>query len=199
MRLELPPFVSPMLLKKASPFDSEDFIFEVKWDGTRAIVLSGQQSYRLMSRHAVDMTERFPELRFLRKLKPGTVVDGEVVVLKDGKPDFALLLSRLGTEGALRTRILSRMAPATYVVFDQLYEGHGSLMGKPLEARRERLERTVEALGEPGLVFSEGIRGGGRSFFVEVSGRGLEGVVAKRLGSSYSPGARTASWLKIKR
>ena len=114
----LPPFVSPMLLKRGSPFDSEDYLFELKWDGTRGIALVGASSYRLLSRHGIDMTECFPELRFLQKLEPGTVLDGEVVVLKDGKPEFGLLLSRLGTRSELKS--FSRSTRATYVVFDQL-------------------------------------------------------------------------------
>jgi len=70
-----------MLAKRASPFDSDGYLFEIKWDGTRGIALVGGNSYRLLSRHEVDMTEQFPELQFLRKLEPGTVLHGEVVVL----------------------------------------------------------------------------------------------------------------------
>jgi ATP-dependent DNA ligase len=187
-----------MLLKCASPFDSEDYLFEVKWDGARGIALVGTSSYRLLSRHGIDMTERFPELGFLQKLEPGTVLDGEVVVLKNGKPDFGLLLSRLGTQNKLKTRVLSRSTRATYAVFDQPYESYAPLLKKPLWERREQLSRTVEALSETGLFFSEGIRGKGKTFFEEVSGRGLEGVVAKRRESRYFPGKRSDAWLKIK-
>ncbi len=81
---------------------------------------------------------RGPELRFLGKLEPGTVLDGEVVVLRKGKPDFGLLLSRLGTRQALRARIFSQSTRATYVVFDQLYERYSSLMECPLYDRRTR-------------------------------------------------------------
>ena len=128
---ELPPFVSPMLLKKASPFDSDDHIFEVKWDGARALALVGVSSYRLFSRHQVDITECFPELGFLRRLPPGTLLDGEVVIVQDGKPDFSLLLSRLGTRGELKTRVLARTGPATYVAFDQLYDDYEPLLRQP--------------------------------------------------------------------
>ena len=81
------------------------------------------------------MTERFPELEFLQNLEPGTVLDGEVVVLKDGKPDFGLLLSRLGTRSELKTRVFSRSTRATYVVFDQPYERYAPLLEKPLSER----------------------------------------------------------------
>ena len=171
-RRALPPFVSPMLLKCASPFDSEDYLFEVKWDGARGIALVGASSYRLFSRHGIDMTERFPELGFLQNLEPGTVLDGEVVVLKDGKPDFGLLLSRLGTRSELKTRVFSRSTRATYVVFDQAYESYAPLLEKPLWERRERLSRTVETSGETGLLFSEGIRGKGTMALLELRGIG---------------------------
>ncbi len=196
---EIPPFVSPMLLKRASPFDSDDYLFEVKWDGARGVALIGVGSYRLFSRHQVDMTECFPELEFLRRLRAGTVLDGEVVVLENGKPDFSLLLSRLGTRSELKARVLARTRPATYVAFDQLYQGYKPLLRWPLWRRRAELARTVHSAQERALVFSDGVRAKGKAFFKEVAGRGLEGVVAKRLESRYSPGSRRGAWLKIKR
>ncbi len=197
--IELPPFVPPMLAKRASPFDSDDYLFEVKWDGARGIALLGVGSYRLFSRHQVDMTACFPELEFLRRLTPGTVLDGEVVVLQNGKPNFSLLLSRLGTRCELKTRRLARTTPATYVAFDQLYEDYNSLLRWPLWKRREQLARTVHTGAERGFVYSDGVRAKGKAFFKEVAERGLEGVVAKRLESRYSPGSRSDAWLKIKR
>ncbi len=196
---ELPPFVSPMLAKRAAAFDSDDYLFEVKWDGARGIALVGVGSYRLFSRRQVDITKCFPELEFLRRLPPGTVLDGEVVVLQHGKPDFSLLLSRLGTRGELKTRVLAHTTPATYVAFDQLYDDYESLLRRPLWRRREHLARTVHGAAERGLVFSDGVRAKGKVLFKEVTERGLEGVVAKRLESRYSPGSRRGAWLKIKR
>ncbi len=102
-----------MLAKKSPSFDSDDYLFEVKWDGARGIALVGVGSYRLFSRRQVDITKCFPELEFLRRLPPGTVLDGEVVVLERGKPDFGLLLSRLGTRGEFKRRVLARTTPAT--------------------------------------------------------------------------------------
>ena len=195
---ELPPFVSPMLAKRAVPFDSDDYLFEVKWDGARGTALVGAGAYRLFSRHQVDITDCFPELAFLQKLPAGTVLDGEVVVLQHGKPDFSLLLSRLGTRGELKTRVRARTTPATYVAFDQLYDDYNSMLRWPLWRRREQLAQTVRGVAERGLVFSDGVRASGKALFREVAERGLEGVVAKRLESRYVPGSRTDAWLKIK-
>jgi ATP-dependent DNA ligase len=88
--------------------------------------------------------------------------------------------------------------PATYMVFDLLYEGYRSLLAEPLSQRRERLRQLVLDLDRPQLIFSEGIVGPGRVLFEEVCRQGLEGLMAKRLTSRYRPGKRTTAWLKIK-
>ena len=90
----LPAFIAPMLAKPGVPFDSLEHFFEIKWDGTRTLVFVERDGYRLVNRRQIDMTERYPEFAFLDKLPAGTILDGEMVVLCNGKPDFALLLSR---------------------------------------------------------------------------------------------------------
>jgi ATP-dependent DNA ligase len=89
--------------------------------------------------------------------------------------------------------------PATYIVFDLLYDAYQSLLDQPLKARRQRLAQLVKDCGQPGLVLSEGIVGKGIAFFREACAQELEGVVAKRLDSRYLPGQRTDAWIKIKR
>src|SRR5205823_13849355 len=91
---ELPRFVPPMLAKRGVPFDSPEHLFEIKWDGTRVLAFVDSRGYRLVNRHRVDVTERYPELGFLHDLPAGIVLDGEVVVLRQGKPYFRLLLCR---------------------------------------------------------------------------------------------------------
>src|SRR5260370_1719142 len=195
----LPRFVPPMLAKSAAPFDSPEHLFEVKWDGTGAWALVERGGLRLLNRRRVEMVERYPEFAFLGRLRPGLVLDGEVVVLRDGKRDFVLLQSREHTRAPLKVRSLARALPATYVVFDLLYDHFKSQMSLPLTARRERLRQIVAGCGSPQLVLSEGVEGRGKAFFREACARGLEGVMAKRLGSPYLPGRRTDAWTKIKR
>ena len=98
----------------------------------------------------------------------------------------------------MKIRLSTRSMPATYVVFDLLYEGYQPLLDRPLVERRQQLRQLIEDLGRPQVVFSEGIVGSGRALFEEVCRRGLEGVMAKRLTSRYRPGKRTTAWLKIK-
>jgi len=193
---ELPRFVPPMLAKRGVPFDSSEHLFEVKWDGTRALAFVDSCGYRLVNRHRADVSDRYPELRFLNDLPAGIVLDGEVVVLRQGKPDFSLLLSRNQARASLKIQSLARTFPAIYIVFDLIYQRFESLVVLPLWARRQRLERVVRACANPRLVFSEGIVGSGRAFFEAVCREGLEGVVAKRLDGRYRPGRR--AWIKIK-
>src|SRR6266478_5383461 len=94
----------------------------------RVLAFIDQGGYRLVNRHRVDVTDRYPELGFLANLPAGIVLDGEIVVLRQGKPDFGLLLSRNQTRAPLKIRSLARMFPATYVVFDLLYHRFESLL-----------------------------------------------------------------------
>jgi ATP-dependent DNA ligase len=185
-----------MLAQPGVPFDSSEHLFEIKWDGTRVLAFVESDGYRLVNRHRADVTERYPELGMLAQLSAGTILDGEVVVLRQGKPDFGLLLSRNQARAPLKIQSLARSLPITYVVFDLLYDRFESLLALPLSTRRERLEKLVRACANSRLVFSEGIVGRGRAFFEAVCREDLEGVVAKRLDGRYRPGRR--AWIKIK-
>jgi ATP-dependent DNA ligase len=145
------------------------------------------------------MTERYPEFDIFSRLPPGTILDGEMVLLKNGKPDFALLGSREHTRSPFRIATLARSIPATYIVFDLLYQTFTSIMSLPLQERRDRLGRLVQQVHSPRLVLSEGVVGQGKAFFEEAVRQNLEGAVAKRLSSPYLPGKRTDAWIKIKR
>ena len=195
---ELPRFVPPMLAKSGDPFDSPEHLFEVKWDGTRVLAFVESRGYRLVNRHRVDVTDRYPELGFLHDLPAGVVLDGEVVVLRQGKPDFGLLLSRNQARASFKIQFRARILPVTYIVFDLLYERYESLLAQPLGTRRKRLEKLIQGCAHPRLVFSQGVVGSGKAFFAEICHQGLEGMMAKRLASRYRPGRRTGAWIKIK-
>jgi DNA ligase D-like protein (predicted ligase) len=195
----LPRFIEPMLSSPGKPFDSDDYLFEIKWDGVRALAFIEDGSYRLVNRRRIAITERYPDFAPLAQLPSGTIFDGEMVVFHDGRPDFGLLQSRDHARTPLKVRTLARSQPATYIAFDLLYEGFENIMDRPLEERRERLERMVKNAGFERLVFSEAIVGSGRKFFEEAVRRNLEGMMAKRRQSRYLPGKRTDLWIKVKR
>jgi DNA ligase D-like protein (predicted ligase) len=188
-----------MLAKPGQPFDDPGYLFEIKWDGTRGLAFIEHDGYRLINRRRIDMTDRYPEFAFLGELQPGTIFDGEVVVLRDGKPDFSLLESREHSRSPFKIRQLARSLPATYIVFDMLYYDYQSLMALTFQDRRQRLLKVVSDCGQNQLVLSDGVVGQGKAFFREATAKGLEGVVAKRLGSRYLPGKRTDAWIKTKR
>jgi len=196
----LPRFIPPMLASPGEAFDSAEHLFEIKWDGTRALAFVEGGSYRIVNRREIDITDSYPEFSVLAGLPSGTVLDGEIVVLSaDGKPDFGALQSREHADSATRARMQSKARPATYMVFDQLYLGGESIMPLHCDKRREMLAITIAALNNPRVIMSQGIVGDGRAYFEQASLECLEGVVAKRLASPYLPGKRTDSWIKIKR
>ncbi len=196
---ELPEFIPPMLAKRVSPFDSEEHFFEIKWDGFRAQALIDGNGFRLLSRNRHEMRGRYPELEFLEGLPRGLALDGELVIFKDDRPSFQELLSREHAAGSGKLRRPSVDRPASFIAFDLMYANYQSCMALPLEQRRELLSSVIEAADHPRLVFSQGVEGAGKAFFAEAQQRGLEGVVAKRLGSPYLSGQRTDAWTKIKK
>ncbi len=198
--MSLPEFVPPMLAKIGKPFDDPVWIFEIKWDGTRALAFIEGGDYRLLNRKKNDSRPRYPELDVLRRLPSGTIVDGEIAVLVDGRPSFHGMLQREQARGEARAKSLARNLPAVYVVFDLLYQDDRPLLDRPLSERRERLRELLEAArAGDRIVLSEGVVGEGLAYFEEAGRRDLEGIVAKRLDSRYFPGKRSDAWLKIKR
>lgn len=188
--------IRPMLAQKAEPFDSEDFIFEPKFDGTRAIAFVGRGT-RLQNRRLLNITGRYPELEFSGKLKAReAVLDGEIVVLEGGKPSFRALQRREHTGNELRIELLSKRMPATFMAFDLLYLDGRPLIHRPLMERREKLKEIV--VEGPNLLLVEYADEYGKRYFEEIVRHGLEGAMAKRKSSTYQIGKRSRDWLKLK-
>lgn len=188
-----------MLAKRGSAFDSPDHLFEIKWDGIRVLAHRDSNGLRAHTRNAHSVVERYPELDALRALPPGVVLDGEVVALRDGRPDFELVLRREQVRDPARVRAMVAEVPIAYVVFDVLYVDFDSVCGRPLVERRVRAGELVGVVADPRIVLSEAIEEHGVAMFADACDRGLEGVVAKRRDSVYSPGTRSDAWIKIKR
>lgn len=198
----LPRFIEPMLCKPGEAFDSDAFLFEIKWDGTRCLCFVDADlpgGFRLVNRRKIDMTDRYPEFEGLATLPSGTILDGEMVVLKNGKPDFALLQSRDHSRAANKIRSLAKTCPAMYIPFDLLYDAGESIMQRPLAERRQRLEALLAAHPVRHVVPSRSVVGAGSEYFRQTTEQGLEGIVAKRLNSQYQPGRRSGAWIKIKK
>jgi bifunctional non-homologous end joining protein LigD len=196
----MPDQLKPMLARSGRlPRDEENYGFEVKWDGIRALLYSDHGHPRLQGRNFTDFTPRYPELRRLGDELGAhrVVLDGEVVALgEDGRPSFERLQTRmhLASDSAVRRRM--KDTPATYVIFDLLYlDGH-TTMALPYEERRELLER-LELEG-PHWRTPAYHRGEGKALLAATKELGVEGVVAKRLDCPYDPGRRASGWIKVK-
>ncbi len=185
-----------MLLKEIpKPFDDEDFIYEIKFDGIRATVHVEPKKIRVYSRRGTDLTETFPELKNICKLvKRKTVFDGEIVAFKDGNPDFSTLQKRNLLKNKNRIKKLRDDIPIVFVAFDLLYEG-ADLTTKPLLERKSLLEQFDDT---DFFVKTKFIRKNGKSFFEKAKLKQLEGIVAKRKDSLYYPNTRSDEWIKIK-
>jgi DNA ligase D-like protein (predicted 3'-phosphoesterase) len=185
----------PMFAKTAhGPFNSDEWLFEIKWDGVRAIA-TVKDTVSLMSRNGHELIGQFPELTELRHLAPGTVLDGEIVAMSEGKPDIQSLLSRL-QQGNRKTNFPGEGVPVTFIVFDILEKDKKSLIRLPLAERRKILEKAVSE--GPHVVLSVPVMARGEDYYRAAIARGLEGIMAKRLDSRYEPGLRSNAWLKIK-
>lgn len=196
----LPQNLHPMMAKKASaPFDSAQHLFELKWDGIRCLARVEENQIRLRSRRGMEITSHFPELACLAHLPTGTVLDGELVVLHQGKPSLRHVLRRALLQKNHQFQLHSALSsPVSYMVFDLLYLKGKPVLALPLSQRREALQRLFQQFPMPGVLLTEVVREHGRKLFEQVESMELEGVMAKRLDGTYLPGKRSALWLKIK-
>ena len=192
--------LEPMLAQsRRDAFDDDRYLFEIKWDGTRAVSYIHERGHwRIRSRRGTWMESRYPELSELAALPAGTVIDGEIVVLEDGKPSFTRLQQRDNLSDPLRIEILSRRLPATYVPFDLLYLAGEDLTTQPLLERRRQLSELLQQFSSRHILHAEYVIGKGIRYFQHIEQARWEGVMAKRIDSPYSAGERSPDWLKIK-
>jgi bifunctional non-homologous end joining protein LigD len=194
----MPDFIQPMLATLVDePFQSAEWLYEVKWDGYRALAFLEGGEVRLSSRNRNDLTSQYPELRDLPAYLKArqAIVDGEIVALDEqGRPSFSLMQQRAGlTHGGRRIAPRSDV-PILYYAFDLLYLDGASLLRVDLEKRKELL---VGILAESGMVRYSDSFDDGLALYQAARQRGLEGIVAKRRRSCYEP-KRSREWLKMK-
>jgi bifunctional non-homologous end joining protein LigD len=200
-REPMPEHLVPMLARpgKLPPDDDDGWAYEIKWDGVRTVAYSQPGTLRLESRNLIDVTGRYPELaRLNRALSSHSVVlDGEVVAFDDsGRPSFQALQQRAQLASRAQAKRQAQARPVTYVIFDLLWLNGHSLMALPYAQRRELLAG-LQLNGERWQT-PEYIVGNGSQLLAAAREQRLEGVLAKRLQSTYQPGARSRDWIKVK-
>ena len=193
------PPIEPMLAKLADEIpEADNFLFEPKWDGFRAIVFRGKSDVFIQSRDSRPFDRYFPDLHdvFLERLPGGCVIDGEIVIVTSGGLDFDALQLRLHP-AASRVAKLVQDAPASFVGFDLLAAGGKSLMAAPQTERRQRLEQLLGDIGPPLYVTPmTREREVAVDWLTRFEGAGLDGVIAKPADLAYQPGKR--AMIKVK-
>lgn len=186
---KLTQFIKPMLASiHDEPFNGSDWIFEIKWDGYRAVSEISKGNIKLYSRNGLSFLRLYPVVaNELEKINEDVIFDGEIVVLNENnKPDFQ----------KLQQYDHNPRLPILYYVFDCLSFKGKSLMHLPLVERKEIAKKL---LGKSKVIrYSDHVIENGVEFFSKVIEMDLEGMIAKRASSQYLPGKRTRDWLKIK-
>ena len=185
-------FIAPMKPKLLeAPPAKGGWIYELKFDGIRALAIKTGAKVKLISRNENDLTKKFAEIAAAIEELPcaGCVIDGEVVALdEEGRSSFQLLQAR---------EMEGRESPLYYYVFDLLQLDGKALSGLPLTIRKETLRQLCAAAGDP-LRYSGELGDDAEMLLREVKRRGLEGIIGKRPDSIYEPGRRSGAWIKLK-
>jgi bifunctional non-homologous end joining protein LigD len=194
------PIISPMLAQigKGDPPTGSGWLYEIKWDGVRAICYIQNGRLRMLTRNGNAMERQYPELSVLpHHVKAKTaILDGEIAALDArGLPSFELLQSRINVSEASAIATLSRNLPVVIFLFDLLYLDGRDLRGEPLSERKRLLKEILDPTDI--IRYSDHFAGSGAELLAAAKAQGLEGIVAKRASSFYES-RRTSDWIKFK-
>lgn len=187
--------MEPILTEK--PVYSSDFVYQVKWDGVRMLSAIEQGKVTLINRHQHLRPVQYPELDQLAEQiqAKSAVLDGEIIALKEGKPSFPSVMRRDSSHAKEAIDYLKTIIPITYVVFDLLYINGKSLINEPLHIRSDKLHQALK--NNETLNVIEDFDNG-HKLYQATKAHQLEGIVAKKRGSSYHAGKKHQDWFKIK-
>jgi len=195
----MPAEIHPMLASSIEkPFDDPDWLFEIKWDGYRAVSFIENGKVRLVSRNQNELTARYPELKDLPKFvkAKNAILDGEVVALDEqGRPSFTLMQQRTGFRPGGRQAAPKTDVPVLYYAFDLLYLDGFDLRRLPLVERKKKLASVL--LPGDSVRYSDHYEREGNALFEIAREKGLEGILAKKKACPYQE-RRSSDWLKIK-
>ncbi|WP_394916812.1 DNA ligase [uncultured Robinsoniella sp.] len=192
--------VEPMLIAEMrEPFNNPNWIYELKLDGSRCIAYLDRQSVELRNKRNLLLIQKFPELKeIFRLVTDRCILDGELVVLKNGVPDFYELQRRSLLSDPFKIELASKRYPASFVAYDCLYYGGRQITLEPLLERKDFLKKSFGAETAK-FAISRFVPENGIGLYNIADQKELEGVVAKRSDSLYFMGKRTKDWIKFKR
>lgn len=190
--------IKPMLIgENQEAFDSPEYIYELKLDGERCIAYLDKDMTELRNKRNVKMLIKVPELSNIHKqVKFRCILDGELIVIKDGKPDFYEIQRRSLLSNTFKIKLASSRLPASFTAFDILYYKDHSVTDFPLMERKKLLEKVIKENDR--IAISRYIEEQGIQFYKLAKQNDLEGIVAKRKDSKYYEDKKTKDWIKIK-
>jgi len=190
--------IKPMLIgENQEAFDSPDYIYELKLDGERCIAYLDKDDTDLRNKRNVKMLTKVPELSTIHKqVKKRCILDGELIVIKDGKPDFYEIKRRSLMSNSFKIQLASSKLPASFTAFDILYYYDHQVTDLPLIERKKLLQKVIKE--NERLAISHYIEEQGIQFYQLAKENDLEGIVAKRKDSKYYFDKKTKNWIKIK-
>lgn len=189
---------NPMLIAEMQePFDNPDYIYELKLDGERCLAYLNKDSTTLLNKRNFILNARFPELTELHKgIKVKCILDGEISILVNGKPDFSEVKRRSVITNRFKVEMAVSKYPANFTAFDILYYKDKQVTDLPLMKRKKLLSKAVNENNR--LSISRFVEKQGIALYDAAAKQDLEGVVAKRKDSKYLMGKRTKDWVKFK-
>ena len=186
--------LKPMLLEEVNePFNDKNFLYEIKFDGIRALIYVSKNSFKILSRNGTNLTNKYPELKKIQKLVGNheIIFDGEIIATEGALPSFSLLQKRNKIK-KITDKIIEEV-PVTFIAFDILYD-NVDLTNLSLDKRKKILGQYPDnSVFIKSRIYSDGL-----SLFKMVKKIGLEGIVAKKRKSIYLFGKRTSDWVKVK-
>jgi DNA ligase D-like protein (predicted ligase) len=190
--------IKPMLIgEMQEAFDSPDYIYELKLDGIRCVAYLDKNTTELRNKRNLKMLSKFPELAEIHKqIKCRCILDGELIVIKDGKPNFDEVRRRSIMSNKFKIKLAVAKLPANFTAFDILYYVDREVMDLPLMQRKKLLEKTIRE--NEYLAISRYIEQYGINLYQLTVQNELEGIVAKTKDSKYYLGKETKDWIKIK-
>lgn len=190
--------IKPMLIaEERDPFDSSDYIYELKLDGFRGIMYLDGSSAILRSKRNIPLNDIFPELtNVYKQIGKRCILDGEIFCMKNGKPSFHEMQKRSLLGNATKIRFAAERLPVSFCAFDILYVDNEQITNRPLMERKCILQEVITE--NERLPISRYIQCNGTALYNLTAEQDLEGIVAKHKDSRYYIGKSTKEWVKIK-